>query len=302
MLERLQTNERTWIHIVNPDENAIQTVADQYGLHLQTAEEMLSENVSGKADLFENYLYLVLRFPAFTNGSVSDVEVDCVVTENALISVSYVDIPAIEDLQAEVEANSINHGSLPGDHAGYLLYFLLKKLYRAVHNHLLVRERKLKKLEDDVFAGNHRDMVTTLSELSREFVDTRQILSRHEFVLPSLEAAGRELFGDGFQYRLRRIQGEYDKTTRKLDQLKETLGEIRHTNSSLLATRQNEVMKLFTIMAFLTFPLSLLSSIFGMETDMMPIVGHPYDFWIIVGTMFVLVIIALVYFRYKKWI
>ena len=61
-------------------------------------------------------------------------------------------------------------------------------------------------------------------------------------------------------------------------------------------------MQLFTIMAFLTFPLSLLSSIFGMNTQAMPITGQPYDFWIIVGAMAILVVIALSYFRFKKWL
>ena len=77
---------------------------------------------------------------------------------------------------------------------------------------------------------------------------------------------------------------------------------LRETNNSLLTTKQNEVMKVFTIMAFVIFPLSLVAGIFGMNTAYIPIVGLPGDFWMVMGIMVVLGVLFLSFFMYKKWL
>jgi len=61
-------------------------------------------------------------------------------------------------------------------------------------------------------------------------------------------------------------------------------------------------MKTLTIMAFVTFPLTLISSVFGMNTTYLPIVGVHGDFWIILGFMCTLAIVFFSYFKYKKWL
>ena len=61
-------------------------------------------------------------------------------------------------------------------------------------------------------------------------------------------------------------------------------------------------MKVLTIMAFITFPLSVIASIFGMNTKTLPIVGVPHDFWIIMGIMVFATIMFFALFKYKKWL
>jgi magnesium transporter len=81
----------------------------------------------------------------------------------------------------------------------------------------------------------------------------------------------------------------------------ESLHELRETNNSLLTTKQNETMKVFTILAFVTLPLSLIASIFEMNTRYTPIIGLPFDFWIIIGGMAVMSIAMFSFFKFKKW-
>jgi Mg2+ and Co2+ transporter CorA len=55
-------------------------------------------------------------------------------------------------------------------------------------------------------------------------------------------------------------------------------------------------------MAFVTFPLTLISSIFGMNTDTLPLVGLPGDFWMIIGIMVTLALSFFTFFRIKGWL
>ncbi|MEK9185922.1 MAG: CorA family divalent cation transporter, partial [Patescibacteria group bacterium] len=77
--------------------------------------------------------------------------------------------------------------------------------------------------------------------------------------------------------------------------------ELRETNNSLLSTKQNETMKMLTIIAFVTLPASLIASIFNMSTSL-PLVGQPYDFEIVVTMMIFASACTFLLFKYKKWL
>jgi Mg2+ and Co2+ transporter CorA len=55
-------------------------------------------------------------------------------------------------------------------------------------------------------------------------------------------------------------------------------------------------------MAFITFPLSVFVGLIAIHTPYNPIIGKPYDFEIILGTIIVAVIAMLGFFKYKKWL
>jgi len=80
------------------------------------------------------------------------------------------------------------------------------------------------------------------------------------------------------------------------------LHELRETNNSLLSTKQNETMRVLTIMALLTFPLALFVAIFDINATSNPIIGLPYDFWIIVGAVVSVGIAMFAFFKHKKWL
>jgi len=98
------------------------------------------------------------------------------------------------------------------------------------------------------------------------------------------------------------MENVYYKLRKNTEALSWSLSELRETNNTLLSTKQNEVMKIFTILAFVTFPLSLFASIYGMNTKYIPLVGMKNDFWIVIGMMAFATILMFIYFKYKKWI
>jgi len=81
----------------------------------------------------------------------------------------------------------------------------------------------------------------------------------------------------------------------------ESLHELRETNNSLLTTKQNETMKVFTVLAFITLPLSLIASLFNMDLVDIPLEHQPYGFWIVIAGMAVISLCMLWFFKYKKW-
>ncbi|HWI60921.1 MAG TPA: CorA family divalent cation transporter, partial [Symbiobacteriaceae bacterium] len=70
---------------------------------------------------------------------------------------------------------------------------------------------------------------------------------------------------------------------------------------STVNNRMNEIVKMLTIVSTIMLPLTLISGIFGMNFDFMPLVNHPAGFWVTLGGLVALGGAMWYYVRYKKW-
>ncbi len=292
-----------WVDLETPSKEEVREIMEEFSIHPIVAEELLIPTLRPKVDLYDNLIYLILHFPAEQHTSEdTNQEVDFIIGKNFLITVRYETIDAVHKFSKIFESNQVTKNSDLGDHAGYLFYFLIKKMYGSVEHELEFVESQLLDIEDQIFEGHEKEMVQELSRISRILLDFKQATRAHETVLNSLDIAGNKFFGSMFAHHLKRIVAEQYRIKTQIDVLQETMRELQSTNDSLLTTKQNEVMKILTIMAFVTFPLSLIASIFGMNTEYMPFIGNQYDFWIVIGIMFVLTSIFFFFFKKNKWL
>jgi len=82
----------------------------------------------------------------------------------------------------------------------------------------------------------------------------------------------------------------------------ERLEYIQNTLMGLINLRQNIIMKIFTIVSVIFLPPTLIASIYGMNFQNMPELNFPYAYPIAISVMAVLSLLALYYFKRKKWI
>jgi magnesium transporter len=297
----------TWIDVENPSREEIESLTAEYGINSLVANELLSPTLRPKVELYSELIYIILHFPTFTRAKNkeqfgADQEIDFIIGKDFLITIHYERIGTLHEFSKTFEVNSILDKSNIGEHAGFLFFYLVRQLYKFLENELDSVTTDLKDIESRIFKGEEKQMVFEISNVNRNLLNFRQATRPHKEVLASFEVAGKKFFGEDFAYYLRSISGEYYKISNILESNRETLLGLRDTNDSLLTTKTNEVIQILTVMAFVTFPLMLISSIFGMNTDTLPIVGGPNDFWIILSGMALATIVMFAFFKYKKWI
>jgi len=305
MITRYQHKNIIWIDLESPTPEEIKEIMEKYNIHPIVAEELLHQTLKPRVEFYENnFIYLILHFPAFkhTHSTQQNQEVDFIVGHDFIITTRYDTIDPLHKFSKIFEVDSILDKSGIGDHAGYIFYFMIKKLYKALEHELEYITDALREIEERIFEGREKEMVIELSAISRDLLNFKQAITPHKDVLTSFEPAGLKFFGDNFQHYLKNIMGEYYRVQSGIEANLDSLGELRETNNSLVSTKQNEVMKVLTIMAFITFPLSLIASIFGMNTKYLPIVGSQNDFWIIISIMIIAVMIFFTFFKHKKWL
>lgn len=291
-----------WVDLVAPSASEVRAVMKEFDLDPKIAEELLVPSFKPKVQKHGDTIYLILHFPALRSVSPRpEQEIDFCIGKNFLITTRYENIDPLHSFAKSFEVNNVL-GRGGATHGGHLFVAMARSLYEALGDECSSMRQQLQGIEERIFRGDERGMVVELSHVGRTIHDFRESLMPHQEMLSSFEPVASRFFGTEFVYYVRELMGVYSRIGATLEHLRASLNEMRETNNSLLTTKQNEIMKTLTIMAFVTFPLTLISSVFGMNTTYLPIVGMRGDFWIIVGTMVALATAFFIYFKRKGWL
>lgn len=302
MLTRYARKDVAWIDLVAPTPEEVRGLMHEFGIDPLVAEELLLPSFKPKVERRADAIYVILHFPTLGGNRHSEQEIDFVIGKHFLITTHYESIDPLHSFAKAFEVDSVLGREGTATHGGHLFAFMTQNLYKALGLECESVSRRLREIEEKIFGGDEKKMVVELSHAGRTIHDFHQALTPHQEMLKSLEPVASRLFGGEFSYHVRNLEGAWERVERTLEHLRDALKELRETNNSLLSTKQNEIMKILTIMAFVTFPLTLISSIFGMNTQYLPVVGQPGDFWFILGFMSLLAMSFFVFFKHKKWL
>lgn len=303
MLQRYEHAHLTWIDLESPTRNEVRDLANEFNLPPLVAEELLLPTAKPRLERHDEMLYMIMHFPALHHTHHStEQELDFIIGKNFIITTRYDTIDPLHKFSKVFEVNSMLDKSTLGEHAGFILYFMLKKMYGSVDFEVEHVRAVLRDIEAQIYEGKERAMVITLSSAGRDLLNMRQAIEPHRDILQSLESEGKQIFGDAFGPYLKAITNEYYRVHNHIMRHTESMHELRETNNSLLSTKQSEVIQTLTILTALTFPFAIISNIFSMNTTHQPIIGSEHDFWILLTLMGAGVAILFAFFKLRKWL
>ncbi|MFZ1987456.1 MAG: CorA family divalent cation transporter [Minisyncoccia bacterium] len=305
MVLRHARGKITWIDMESPTQEELADVMREFDIDPRVEEEIISPTVYPLFIPFADYLYLVLHFPtAAAEGGARNQEIDFIVGKSFIITARYEVIDSIHNLHKVFEAEELL--GLPDSNlkTEILLERIFRRLYSAIGSEIEATAQRLERIEKGIFGGKERAMVRTISEVGRMLLRFETALSRHGESLKAFvqELATSAFFGKTFSKHAVHIEAERAHVANLVVSYRAVAKELRDTNDSLLSTSQNEIMKVLTVIAFVTYPLTLVASVFGMNAEHMPFVGSRYDFWIIISIMIALGITLFSFFRFKRWL
>src|SRR3989344_5066381 len=207
MVNRYEHNGLVWVDLETPTETEVRQIMEEFTIDPLVAEELLIPSVKPKVESYRNYIYLILHFPAFkhTHTDNRDQEIDFIVGKRFLITARYDTIDPLHKFAKVFEVHSILEKKDNVGHGGFLLYHMLRKLYKAVDHELDFIRDELTDTERKIFEGQERKMVIKLSELSRTLLLFKQALAMHYTTLESFEHAAGRFFGSTFSYQVRSV-------------------------------------------------------------------------------------------------
>ena len=287
-----------------PKEKEISFLKENFNFHPVILEELKGPSNRSHLEHLNEELYFVYHAPRFEAKIESAVpsEIDFLITKTTLITVSYQKNEILEEIFSICETNPAGKHFYLSKGPGFLLYQILKKHLNHSLRQLAHIQEKIQKIEDKMFSGKEKEVVRDISKLKRDILNFQLISKPHQTLLESLFKEGEKFFGKKYKIYFSDLKEGHQHLWNVLFNCREVIEALEITNDNIIDIRLNEIMKIFSVLAFVTFPLMLFTSMFGMNTKNTPIIGNKYDFWIIVGTMSVLTFLMFAIFKRKKWI
>lgn len=305
MLTRHTRNGILWVDLESPTRDELRTIVAEFNIDARVEEEIISPTPYSLVVSSSQYQYLILHFPTTDpRGGAKDQEIDFIVGKDFLITARYEVIESIHNLHKVFEAEELL--GLPARDANPegLLERILRHLYSALCEETEQIARMLERVENDIFSGKERETVLNISKVTRILLRFDTALARHRDSLATFlqELATPEFFGKGFSHHIRHIMAERDHALSLVSSYRAAAYELRETNDSLLNAAENEIIKRLTVITFAAFPLTIITGLFGMSSQYVPLVDQPYFFPLVIGIMLAAVLSLLWYFRHKKWL
>ncbi|HDL74893.1 MAG TPA: hypothetical protein ENH06_00715 [bacterium] len=295
--------ETTWIDIQNPTQNDITYLRKKYHFHPLVLGELLPPSYRPKIDHFDNYIFIVLYYPIYSKikRETKPRELDIIVTRDAIITSHYKSILPLKALFDNCNLYEESKKTYMSEEPAGLFFYILDALWKSCLVKLNRIDERINKIEKDIFEGKEREMVKEISLVKTDIINFWRIVNPQMEPLESLEKEGITFFGKKFVPYFSDVLGSYHQARDSLESYKETILALEDTNQSLLSTKTSEIMKVLTIFSIIFLPLTLLSSIWGMNLSL-PFAKYSSGFLIMLTIMGFLAILMLFIFHKKKWL
>src|SRR3989344_5880431 len=303
-MQIVKSSTVTWVDVVSPTHKDVHKLMHDFNIHPLAATQLKNPTFQPTVEHYDQFLYIALHFPIFNRerGVSEGVEIDFIITPSLVLTNRYVHIEALDSLLKKCSfvpqkstSDCLDRGPF------FLFYSIVNEMFKFSRKELDTIHEEITDIENALFDGKEKDMVPRISHIRRDIINFLGALKPQRMVLETLEGSGDYVDRHTKAY-IANLLHQYDRLLHLIDTKREMIEALQATNESLLNVKINEVMKTLTIMAFVTFPLMLFSSFFGMNTENTPIVGSRADFWIVVIIMVVVMLSFFAFFKTKKWL
>jgi magnesium transporter len=264
---------------------------------------VLSRRQRPKVDEYPDYLFGVLHFPVYDKSiqRLNAAELDVFVGNGWLVTLPTVELLPVTRLFARCREDEELRDQLFSKGSGYLLYHILDDLFDYCFPILDKIGHKLDSVEDDMFEERAEDVVRDLSNVKQEIISYRKIIKPERSTLRLLERQIERFLPEDLELYFDDIVDAAERIWDLLDNYKEVVEALEDTNESVISHRQNDVLRVLTVVTVILLPLTLITGIFGMNVHF-PGFETAAAFWGIVGFMLGLVLALTAFFRLKRWL
>jgi magnesium transporter len=293
----------TWIHLDRPTQEEASGLAERFGWHPLDVEDVLSKRQRPKIDEYADYRFVVLHFPVYDKaiGRLNAAELDVFIGPDYLVTLPAVELLPVTRLFARCSEDEELRDNLFSKGSGYLLYHVLDDLFDYCFPILDKIGYKLDRIEDEMFEGRSEEVVRDISNVKQEIISYRKIIKPERSTLRLLERHVERFLPEELELYFDDIVDAAERIWDLLDNFKEVVEALEDTNESVLSHRQNDVLRLLTIISVTMLPLTVLTGLFGMNVAF-PGEGTREAFWLVLALLVATLVSMVAFFRYKRWI
>lgn len=302
------TKDTVWFDLLNPTKEEDNKVEGLLKISVPTRAEMREIEASSRFYQENGATYMTcFVLHNLEDGKAASSTVTFILTGNALVTVRYADPKAFPMMLQRVERGDASCVS-----GAAIMIGLIETLIERKADLIEYLQDKVDKIAAGIFDldGRRRKGANKLDALLKETGAEGDIVSRAREAATSLDrvlhffkntALERNCDAKVLQ-RIDMAEKDISSLTEHMRFLSDRIAFLLNANLGLISNEQNQIIKLFSVMAVMLMPPTLVASIYGMNFRHMPelewIDGYP----IALGLMLLSAIIPFFYFRRKGWL
>jgi len=301
MIETIESGKLKWYHILNPSEEDLNYLKDNFHFHPLDIEDCRSINQRPKIDIYDDYYFMILHFPYLdkANKFVRTKEVKIFWGKDYIISIGKSHW-VIKNLFNSFKENSIQlDESISGTSDG-LLYTILDRLMVETYSLLLRLGGEVELINRELFNKKAEKTIERISVTRKNIILINTIFKPQLRLFHKFESGDIKGYADDMEEYWGNILDYYQKMWDMVEDYAELIEGLSKTFDSLQTNRINEIMKILTFFSSIMLPLTMITGMYGMNIGL-PFQGHPYAFWMVFGVMGLIVISLVIYFKRKGW-
>ena len=292
----------TWINIDGiHDTESIARVGQHFGIHPLTLEDVLNTYQRPKSEIFDNYLFVVLRMLNTASGDdlFTSEQISLILMESGLITFQEAPGDVFSPIRERIRQGK---GRIRSAGCDYLAYALVDAV---VDNYFIVLEKmgeQLEALEEKIDQDPGPEVLEGVHTIRRELIGLRKQVWPLREIVSRLTKEEVALITPATALFMRDV---YDHTIQAIDTIesyRDILAGLQDLYLSIVSNRMNEVMKVLTIIATIFIPITFVAGIYGMNFTHMPELawrwGYPL-FWLVTVAI---VVVLILFFKRKKWL
>jgi len=303
-MQEIQKNGITWFEFCKPNADEFLFLKDKFRLASSVMNELSTPLKRPKIEEHDEYLFLVLHFPVFNAKTRQTIptELDFVITRKMVVTVHEDSLPSLEDFFNHCAKNDWAQSQY-FQKTGHLLFCMLDKLVDSclpmldhIHDHT-------EEIENKVFRGQEKDMLSEIAVVKRDIIDFRRTIQPQRSVLEVLAQKSNRFFGQDLDFISQEVIGSNIRVWNILENHKELIEAIEKTNESLFSYKISEIVKVLTILSFITFPLNLITGFLGMSLfNNVPFMQRTDTYIVILAIEILIGLFMYFAFKRKKWL
>ena len=290
-------DEVVWINIHESRDDFL-AIKDIFKIHPLSVDDCLKKETRIKIEVFETYILAIMYGVVIQKGEIKIQEVDFILGQNFIITNHLNDIEAIHILHNDPKELQMLLGKGPE----FVLQYIADRLMESFFTAIETIDQEIDIIEAKIFKKADSHSLSKLFKFKQHVMDLKRHTSNHREVIIAMAKRTVPFLSPRSEVYFR---DTYDKVIRITDFIeiqREIVANIVETHTIMISNRMNEVIKVLTVIATITMPLTVVSSIYGMNFHYMPELDWKYGYGFAWGMMVLSVIVLMIYFKKKSWI
>lgn len=289
-----------WIDVQGlGDENVLRKLADLFSIHPLALEDVANVPQRPKVERYEKHTLCITRMALMSSGTVEREQVSLFVGANYVLTFQERSGDVFDPVR-----NRIRQGGpmMRTSDPSYLAYALLDAVIDGYYPIMEVFGEKLEALESDIVDCPRPAILREVHRIKRDLLALRRGIWPQREAVNSLIRDEDPLISETVRVYLRDCYDHCVQIMDAVESYRELTAGLVDIYLSSIGNRQNEVMKVLTIMATIFIPLTFLAGVYGMNFEDMPELHVRWGYPALLAVMAVVAGGMLMYFRSKGWL